>query len=372
MLATSLFRTTYKHILKPILFKFDAEFIHDTFVWTGTQLGRFSITQKLTSQLFKYSNPILKHEVLGINFPNPIGLAAGFDKDARLMDILPAVGFGFEEIGSITGEPCAGNSGKRLWRIPKAKALRVFYGLKNEGAEAIANKLAKKTFRFPIGVSVAKTNCPATANPMAGIADYVKAFKTMKDIGDYVTINISCPNAFGGEPFTDPTSLDQLLTEIDKIETDKPIFLKIAVDLIESELDEVVRVCDQHRINGFVCANLTKKVENVQIAPDQIPEDSKGGISGLPVQKPSNKQIAYLYRKCGDRYTIIGCGGVFSAEDAYEKIRLGASLVQLITGMIFEGPQLIGEINKGLVELLRKDGYESISQAIGSAWDRQA
>ena len=366
MLATKFFKHTYRLILKPILFKFDPELIHDLFVRIGGLLGRFKFARRLTRQLFKYSHPALKQTVLGIDFPNPIGLAAGFDKDAQLMNILPEVGFGFEEIGSITGEPCPGNQGKRLWRMPKSKALRVFYGLKNKGAEATAARLSYQEFDYPLGVSIAKTNCPATVEPMAGIADYLKAFDLMKEIGDYMTINISCPNAFGGEPFTDPARLDQLLAGIDRIQTNKPIFLKIAVDLNKEELDQVIRVCDQHKISGFVVSNLTKQENRCQ-HPDEIPTDSQGGISGLPVREPSNKQIGYLYRKCGDRYTIIGCGGIFSAEDAYEKIKLGASLVQLITGMIFKGPQLIGEINKGLVGLLRKDGYESISEAIGSA-----
>ncbi len=281
------------------------------------------------------------------------------------MNILPDVGFGFEEVGSITGEPCPGNPGKRLWRMPKSKAIRVFYGLKNEGAEVTARKLSNRHFNFPLGVSVAKTNSPTTVEPMAGIADYLKAFDLLKGIGDYVTINISCPNAFGGEPFTDPAKLDHLLAGIDRIETKKPIFLKITPDLSESELDEVVRICDQHRVQGFITSNLLKDTSG--FAPDEIPKESKGGFGGRPTFEPSNKQIGYLYRKCGDRYTIIGCGGVFSAEDAYEKIKQGASLVQLITGMIFEGPQMIGEINKGLVKLLKRDGYKSISDAIGKA-----
>ena len=366
MLATNLFRQTYKKILKPILFKFDPEFIHDAFVWIGELLGKIRFARIMTARVFKYSNLQLRQKVLGIDFPNPVGLAAGFDKDARLTRILPEVGFGFEEVGSITGEPCPGNAGKRLWRMPRSKALRVFYGLKNHGAEALSKKLAKEKFKYPIGISIAKTNCPATVDPMAGIADYLKAFELMKDTGDYLTINISCPNAFGGEPFTDPQRLDQLLAGVDRIQTHKPVFLKIAVDLTEPELDEVVRVCDNHKVAGFVVANLTKKEERCDYQ-EEVPKDSQGGISGKPTFEPSNKQIGYLYRKCGDRHVIIGCGGIFTAEDAYEKIKLGASLVQLITGMIFEGPQLIGEINRGLVKLMRKDGYDSISQAVGSA-----
>lgn len=366
MLATKFVKSTYTTVLKPILFLFDPEKIHDLFIIAGSILGRYRATRSLTSRFFKFTHASLQQKILGIDFANPVGLAAGFDKDAKLMNILPAVGFGFEEIGSITGEPCAGNPGKRLWRLPGSKSIRVFYGLKNPGCEVIATKLANRKFDFPIGVSVAKTNCAATADDTVGINDYAKAMETCLNIGEYFTINISCPNAYGGQPFTDPAKLDRLLARLDQIETNKPVFLKISADLNQEQLDEVVNVCDKHRVHGFVVANLTKNPENPCIAKDEIPEGSDGGFSGKPTFELSNKQIARIYQTCGDRYVIIGCGGTFSAEDAYEKIRQGASLVQLITGMIFEGPQLIGEINQGLVDLLKKDGYHNISEAVGA------
>ena len=189
---------------------------------------------------------------------------------------------------------------------------------------------------------------------------------TMKDVGDFFVINISCPNVFGGEPFGDPDRLDALLTELDQIETSKPIFLKIAVDISPSELDGLVEVAGRHRVHGFIISNLTKKKDRSTIDQSELSEEQKGGISGRPTFKPSNKLISHLYKTTGDRYVIIGVGGIFSAEDAYEKIIRGASLVQLATGMIFNGPQLIGEINKGLVRLLKKDGFDSVSDAVGS------
>ncbi|MFH0926668.1 MAG: quinone-dependent dihydroorotate dehydrogenase, partial [bacterium] len=162
-----------------------------------------------------------------------------------------------------------------------------------------------------------------------------------------------CPNAFGGQPFSDPKKLDQLLTYIDQIYTKKPIFIKMPPDLTEKQVDGILEVVKKHKIAGFICSNLTKK-------------DKNGGLSGKSVEELANKQIKYIYQKTRSKYIIIGTGGIFSAEDAYRKIKLGASLVQLITGMIYEGPQLIGEINKGLVKLLKKDGYTNISQAVGS------
>lgn len=367
MIATGFFRKSYQHILKPILFKIDPEKVHDFFVVAGEWFGRRRFFRNMTAKFFKYSHPMLNQSLYGINFPNPVGLAGGFDKDARLTQILPSVGFGYEEVGSITGEPCAGNTGKRLWRLPESKSIRVYYGLKNEGCEKNALRLSTQRFQFPIGINIAKTNCAETAEDETGIKDYAKAFEVCTNLGDYFTVNISCPNAFGGQPFTDPDKLDVLMTRLDKINTEKPVFVKLSADLTEEQIDAVVKVCDKHRVHGFVVSNLTKQTDLPTIKQDEIEKDSQGGFSGKPTAELSNKIIAHIYKNHGDKYAIIGCGGIFTAEDAYEKIRQGATLVQLITGMIFEGPQLIGEINHGLVELLKRDGYQSISEAIGAA-----
>lgn len=367
MFATGAIRFCYKRIVKPIFFKQDPEDVHDHMCALGEGLGRFRSLRWLTRKTFCYEHPALEQSVLGLFFPNPIGLAAGFDKNARLTGIMPAVGFGFEEVGSITGEPCPGNPRPRLWRLPKSRGLVVYYGLKNDGCEAISRRLQEAAFQIPIGISVAKTNSTATVDEQDAIKDYIKAARAFGDIGAYFTINISCPNVFGGEPFTDPGKLDRLLGEFDKIETKKLIFLKMPADLATAEVDALVAVAERHRVHGFILSNLTKKFDRVEIQPQEIAGIVHGGISGKPAFEASNKLIGYLYQSISDRYVIIGCGGVFSAEDAYEKIKQGATLIQLITGMIFEGPQLIGEINRGLVELLHRDGFKNIHEAIGSA-----
>lgn len=357
----------YKNIAKPIFFHIDPEKVHDTMIFLGKFLGSNIITRSLTSIFFNYSNKKLEQDILGINFKNPIGLAAGFDKNASIVKILPSVGFGYAEVGSITGESCEGNPKPRLWRLKKSAGLVVYYGLKNDGCAKIAKKLKNEKYTVPIGVSIAKTNSRQTAKKEAGIHDYVKAFSMLKDIGSYITINISCPNAFGGQPFTKAEDLDDLLTEIEKIPCSKPIFLKLTPDLSAKELDALIHVCDNHRIGGFICTNLTKDRTNEEVKKHLKDSNIKmvGGISGRPIKELSIKLIDYIYKKTKRRYIIIGCGGVFSAKDAYEKIKAGASLIQLITGMIFEGPQLISEINQGLVTLLKKDGYKNISQAVG-------
>lgn len=366
MFATAIERWVYKNIAKPFFFRLDPEKVHDRITAVGAVLGRTAAGRTLTRALFAYQDEILEQSVLGVRFRNPVGLAAGFDKDARLTDIMGPVGFGFEEIGSITGEPCAGNPKPRLWRLPKSQGLVVWYGLKNDGCQAVAARLADKKFDLVIGTSVARTNDATTVDDVAGIADYAKAFRTMAAIGDYLTVNISCPNTCGGEPFTDPGRLDALLAELDKIPTAKPVFLKMPADSTAAELDALVAVCGHHRVHGFIISNLTKRRDRPTVDQDEIRDIKVGGISGRPVAEPSNDLIAHLYRTTGRRYVIIGCGGVFSAADAYEKIRRGASLVQLVTGMIYEGPQLIGEINRGLADLLRRDGFSSITQAVGT------
>ena len=342
----------YRNIAKPIFFRFDPEDVHDTVSRLGRALGVVPPLRALTRAVLAFEDTILNTTVAGIRFPNPVGLAAGFDKNARLHKILPDVGFGFAELGSITGKPCAGNPRPRLWRLKQSESLIVYYGLMNDGADAIASRLRGARFRIPIGISAAKTNDSSTVEPTAAIRDYVHVVDEFRGIGDYFTINISCPNAFGGEPFTDPALLEQLMTVVDT-QADKPVFLKLASDLSHAQLDAILDISVRHRVSGFVCCNLGKKL------------DPRGGVGGKLVRQLSDDQIQYVYARTHGKYPIIGVGGIFSAEDAYRKIRLGASLVQLITGMIFQGPQVVGQINRGLAALLRRDGFSSVADAVG-------
>jgi dihydroorotate dehydrogenase len=185
----------------------------------------------------------------------------------------------------------------------------------------------------------------------------------MEKMGEYVTVNISCPNTHGGQPFVEPHKLDYLLDILDEIPTTKPVFVKLSPDMSPRELDTLLDVLKNHRVHGIICTNLTKNRSNKHIKDNFVPE--KGGMSGKVVQDMSDRMLAHIFRREGKRFVLVGCGGVFTAEDAYKKIKLGASLVQMITGMIFEGPQVISEINRGLVELLQRDGYTTITQAIG-------
>ena len=364
MLRNRIYGFIYKRILRPIFFTIDPEDTHDWILTLGKFLGAWGIMRALTRAFFYFHDKALEQKVAGIAFPNPVGLAAGFDKDAVLTEVLPGVGFGFLEIGSITGEPCPGNPKPRLWRLKKSKAIVVYYGLKNEGCERVSRRLAGKKLTVPLGISIAKTNSVNTVDMKNGIDDYAKAYERFIDIGDYITINISCPNSYGGEPFTDSRRLDLLLDRIGGMPAKKPVFLKISPDLTKKEVDDILEVAEKHCIAGFICTNLTKNRKNPKILESSLPVN--GGISGKVVEGLADELIGYIYTKTKGRFIIMGCGGVFTAEDAYRKIRLGASLVQLITGMIYEGPHAIGEINHGLVKLLQRDGFTNISEAIGA------
>jgi dihydroorotate dehydrogenase len=361
-LHTPLITWSYRHLLKPVFFTQDPETVHDRMVKVGERLGQHRFSRKTIQALFNYQHKALRQSILGIDFANPIGLAAGFDKNAQLLGILPAVGFGFVEVGSITGQPCPGNPTPRLWRLPKSRSLCVYYGLKNDGAEALASRLAAHSWPIPVGISAAKTNNQATVNTDAGIQDYLKVYQAFKDIGQYATINISCPNTFGGEPFTEPDKLQRLLAALANEPRTKPLFLKISPDLSLTQVDKVIDLSLQLQVDGLIIGNLTKNRDNARLL-DPVPEH--GGFSGKVVEQLSDTLLAHAYRQAGTKLALIGCGGVFSAEDAYRKIRLGASLVQLVTGLIYQGPQLIGQINRDLVSLLQRDGYTNISQAIG-------
>ena len=359
----------YKNIFKKILFKIDPEKVHDHAIKIGQFYGSNILLRKITSFFFSFSDSMLKQNICNIVFKNPVGLSAGFDKNAKVVKLMPSIGFGFIEIGSVTNNPCDGNPKPRLWRLPKSKGIIVNNGLNNDGAEIIFQKLLKdyKKWEIPVGVNIAKTNSLETVDIKKGVEDYLGGIKYFLNIGNYLTINISCPNTYGGLPFTDPKRLNLLLKKINKLNIKKPIFLKIPPDLSFDVVDEIIELGEQYNITGFICSNLTKNRNNLKIVAEDIERvpEGVGGISGKPTEEITNNLIAYVYKKTNGKKIIIGCGGIFSAEDAYKKIKLGASLLQLITGMIFEGPQLISQINLRLCDLLKKDGFKNISEAIG-------
>ncbi|MDO8504420.1 MAG: quinone-dependent dihydroorotate dehydrogenase [Candidatus Liptonbacteria bacterium] len=357
----------YEKLIKPILFLFDPERVHDFFVDLGEALGDFWAGRWLVGMFCEYSHPSLRMRVAGIEFENPIGLAAGFDKDVRLTQIIPLVGFGFMEVGAVTRYPYAGNDGLRLARLPDDQSLIVYYGLKNIGAEAVQKKLDNLRFKIPVGINIAKTN-RADIKGEKSTEDYASTYRMLGGRFAYVTLNVSCPNAQDGCMFQEPKLLDTLLTAISKEKKACPVFLKISSHLSSGEVDDILAVVQKYGfVDGFVVGNLSKRREalNLKSSADRLNSIPQGGISGRPVRELSTNLIRRIYRKTKGKYAIIGLGGVFTAEDAYEKIKAGASLVQIITGLIYRGPTAVKKINMGLVKLLKRDGYSNIAEAVG-------
>ncbi len=360
-----LFNYFYKFILKPLFFQIDPEEVHERMTSFGVLLGKSSLTRSLTRQFFQYKHPALHLNVAGLSFENPLGLAAGFDKNARLYSILPEVGFGFAELGSITGEVCFGNPKPRVFRIPQEKSLLINYGLCNDGSEVIVKRLKNVTFPFPVGISIAKTN-NSSLNFKESIMDYRKAYRNLHSFGAYTTINVSCPNTLDGQTFGHPENLKPLLDFLSKEKHSKPIFLKIKPDFLPVQMKEIISIVDTYPwITGYIISNLTLHREGLITGKETLDALSlKGGLSGLPVQKRSNDLIK-LTHKHTDKI-IIGCGGIFNGQDAYDKFLYGASLLQLITGMIYEGPGVISTINKELVMLLEKNGFKNLQELVDS------
>ncbi len=358
----------YRWIVRPIIFLWEAEEAHNKLKQFGLLFTSNPMGKRILSALFYYQHKSLNTVVDGIKYDNPIGLSAGFDKDGELADVYPLIGFGFAELGSFTGYVCPGNPGvgRRLFRLVKSKSILVWYGLNNQGAEVISRRLKDKKFKIPIGISAAKTNNSTSFDLQDSIDDYLKTVRDFKDIGSYYTINISCPNTQDGEPFVDQKNLNTLLSALDEVKQEsKPVYVKLAADLEEGEINTIVDTCLMHKIDGLVLTNLTKPSMNNEYLKEELVFD-KGALSGLPVQRISTNIVRHVYQRTHGKITIIGVGGVFNAADAYEKITSGANLIEMITGLIFEGPQVVGEINRGLVSLLKKDGFNSIEEAVGS------
>ena len=344
-------RLLYIYFLKPVLFKFDAENVHDFFIWIGEELGKYSIGRRLVSLFYGYSKNDKEVVVDGIIYKSPVILAAGFDYDGRLTEILPSMSFGGVEVGSVTAKAYSGNDKPRLTRLKNSKSILVNKGLKNEGVDAVISRLGQKKRRaqgFVIGVSVAQTNCKENVSEVEGIKDYTSSFKKLveENVGDYYTVNISCPNAFGGEAFTTPDKLKRLLDSLGQVKTEKPVYVKMPINLAWNDFKSLLDVIKFFPyVKGAIVGNLNKEYKYLA-NQNETPKEYCGGLSGLPTRDLSTELIKRTREYCGKDMTIIGCGGIFSPEDAQEKIDAGANLLQLITGMIYEGPGLIKNICK--------------------------
>lgn len=333
-------------LIRKLLFLLYPESAH-TFVLALLKIPLFS---KLLEWIYHYEHPSLALKVFGLQFRNPVGLAAGFDKDAKGIDQFADLGFGFIEIGTVTPEPQPGNPRPRLFRLLKDQALINRMGFNNDGAAVIAKRLKKRNSKIIIGGNIGKNK--ATPNEGA-FRDYVKCFLALRDAVDYFVINVSSPNTPGLRELQEREPLTKILLHIKRLNNDeapksKPILLKIAPDLSDSQMDDIIEIVKQTGIDGVIATNTTVSRENLNTPLGRLSKIGNGGLSGKPLAKRSTEVIRYLHEKSGGAFPIIAVGGILSAKDALEKLNAGASLIQLYTGFIYEGPGLIKKIKKEL------------------------
>lgn len=339
----------YTHLLKPILFLFHPDRMHDLFIQVGEFCGKYKILRNVLGFFYNYSSTDISTVVDGIRYRTPVILSAGFDANGRLTQILKYLSFGGVEVGSVTALPCEGNPRPNMTRLIRNKSIVVYKGLKNNGVDALITRLNKIPLdsEFVIGISIARTNShEACVDVDTSIADYVTSFQKLNDaeIGDYYTINISCPNTFDGETFTTPILLSKLLTALSAVPTKRPVYIKMPINHSWDEFNALLEVADTYAfIRGVVIGNLNKNYNELDF-PDDAPKEYRGGLSGKPCFARSNELIRKTRASYNNRFTIIGCGGIFTPQDAQEKILAGADLVQIISGLVFNGPGLPKEI----------------------------
>jgi dihydroorotate dehydrogenase len=358
----------YRYIIKKILFLFDAERVHITVVNSGEKIGNIHFVTNTLQTVTKIDNKILQQNLHKITFSNPIGLSAGFDYEGKLTQIIPAIGFGFGTIGTITYHEYEGNMHPQLGRLPKSKSLMVNKGFRNLGAEKTIKRLQNLDFKIPIGISIGRSNINTVNTQTKSIDDILASFtlfEKSKVQHSYYELNISCPNLKGNITFYPPKNLKELLSEIDALKLTKPFFLKMPIERPNDEVLKMLEVISHTSAEGVIFGNLQKDRGNKEFDREELKKFPVGNFSGKPTFERSNELISLTYSHYKERFLIIGSGGVFSPVDAYTKITLGASLVQLITGMVFNGPQLITEINIGLIRLLQKNHFGHISDAVG-------
>lgn len=367
-LLTIAFSRAYKVVAENILFRFDSERLHELFLRLGDFYSKNLWIIAPFSFWLKPKNAKLTQVISGIAFKGPIGLAAGFDYHANLSRLLPYLGFGFGTVGTFTNKPYQGNATPRLGRLVKSKALLVNKGFKNRGINFALDQLARDDFHVPVGLSIGKTNIDEVCTQELAIEDIKTAFARAECSTasfNYYELNISCPNLNVDVSFYPPKNLEELLSVIDNLNLSRPVFVKMPIEESNDNLLEMLGVISKHNVRGIILGNLAKDRSNPLLLKEEVENSGKGNFSGMPTQKRSDELIKLTYENFGDKLIVLGCGGVFNAKDAYRKIRNGASLVQLVTGLIFKGPLLSAQINFGLARLLKKDGFSHISEAIG-------
>lgn len=353
----------YQRALRPVLFTVDAEFAHERTLEILSAAGRLPFVS--SHQSFTHSR--LRTCVAGIAFPNPIGLAAGCDKNGRAVPVWPRFGFGFVEVGTITAQPQSGNPRPRVFRMPEHQALINRLGFNSDGSTIVANRLALlrrgRPLPIPLGINIGKTKL--VTGDDAILEDYRTSYRRLAPLAGFMVVNVSSPNTPGLREWQEKARLRALLETLMAERLDgcdrPPLFLKISPDMAESDLDDILEVALDIGIAGVIATNTTIDRAGISTSDTQ-----SGGLSGRPLRDRANEVLRYLYRRTMGSLPLIGVGGIFTAEDAYERIRSGASLVQLYTALIYEGPFLPRAINEGLLKLMDRDGVKSIAELVGT------
>jgi dihydroorotate dehydrogenase len=348
------FAAMYKTILRKTLFKLSAEQAHNFSFGFLKVIFQLPLVKSLFYCAYNVNHPSLEREVFGIKFKNPVGLAAGFDKNAKLFNEFSFMGFGFVEIGTVTPKPQAGNDKPRLFRLPEDEGLINRMGFNNDGVKKIARRLKTRYSSVIIGGNIGKNKLTPNEN---AIDDYLILLNELYDGVDYFTVNVSSPNTPGLRELQEKEPLTKLLRalkeEAAKKPVNKPILLKIAPDLTDSQLDDIVEIVIETKVDGIIATNTTIDRSGFQTPEVDVAEMGAGGLSGKPLSSRSTEVIRYIHQKSNGSIPIVGVGGIHSAEDAIEKLEAGASLVQLYTGFVYEGPSLVKKINKKIIDNAR-------------------
>ncbi len=359
----------YKNIIRPILFLGDPEKTHEQ---TLALLAKMASVAPLLEHLFSFQDERLGVKIGQLTFANPVGLAGGFDKNAIAVRAIAGFGFGFMEIGAVTALPQPGNPKPRLYRLPEDQALINRLGFNNEGAAAIAVRLKTlrgndKALKIPLGINLGRSKIIETRD---AVADFLAAFDKLYAYGDFFTLNISSPNTPQLRDLQEKSLLQTLLKAVQTRnrqlaeragQAAKPVWVKIAPDMEFAQADDIIQVALAENISGIIATNATAFLRDSLLSGSKEP----GGLSGKPVRDLATSFVRHLYHATSGKLPIIGVGGIFTAADAYEKILAGASAVQIYTGFVYEGPAAVKRINRGLIRLLERDGFKSITEAIG-------
>lgn len=364
----------YRSCVRPLLFRFDPEWVHHRAIGLAAAAARLPTVRNLVDLHYRVHDARLGMQLGSLRFENPIGLAAGFDKNGQAIQMLQALGFGFVEIGSVSADPSAGNPRPRLFRLVDDEAIVVNYGVPNDGAEVVSQRMARVRPGVPVGINLVETNSgvPATLDDVIG--QFLRATQVFLDRASYFSLNLNCPNSGHGQSLlNEPANLTRLLEALGTLQSLPPVFLKVMATDDPATIEATLGAAGPHPIVAGICLNLPPGKPYRLKASSATLAKMPGAVSGRPTRDFMKKALRAWYSRAErHRFHFIGGGGIFDAHDAYDAIRSGASLVQLYSALVFEGPGVVRAINRGLRSLLDRDGLRTLGDAVGVACREEA